>query len=681
MIKFLKFIPVQLTFFLILGILSGNYFSIQPLHLAVIFGILFLLFTSVYFYADKQFQTPFLFPILVFLLSFFIGLASITFKNQLNHKNHYSKSLNFYIEKPVTALILIENVLKSTNYYDKYEAEVYQLNGEKSIGKILVNIQKDIIKRQLQVDDRLAVKMVFTEISEPLNPCGFNYKKYLQQQQIHHQIYGNNSQFLLLKKTNQTVKGIAAKIRAEINLALIQYGFKNDELAVVNALLLGQRQNLTSELQQSYIGAGAIHILAISGLHVGIILLILTSVFKPIHYFKHGKLAASIIIITILWMYAIIAGLSPSVVRAVAMFTAIAIAMLVNRPSSTYKTLVISMFFLLLFNPYYLFEVGFQLSYLAVFSIVWIQPKLYHLWKSKFWFLDKTWQLLTVSAAAQIGVLPLSLYYFHQFPGLFFVSNLVIIPVLGIILTAGIVIIILSVLQIAPLFMVDAFIFIIRQMNHFVAWVANQEYFIIQQISMSFLLMVAFYALLFLGLKWTEKKVFYRFALVLISIVLLQMVFIYEKYGIQSSNEFIVFNQSKASTVGKRNGNEIRFDTSADSLKTFANFKTAYLVGAGLDEMRPSEKIKNLYYFKDETILIVDSLGIYRLNSVKPTIVILRQSPKINLERLLKYLNPKIIIADGSNYKNYMKDWEQTCLKNKTPFHNTLQKGAFILNK
>jgi competence protein ComEC len=159
------------------------------------------------------------------------------------------------------------------------------------------------------------------------------------------------------------------------------------------------------------------------------------------------------------------------------------------------------------------------------------------------------------------------------------------------------------------------------------------------------------------------------------------MVFIYEKYGIQSSNEFIVFNQSKASTVGKRNGNEIRFDTSADSLKTFANFKTAYLVGAGLDEMRPSEKIKNLYYFKDETILIVDSLGIYRLNSVKPTIVILRQSPKINLERLLKYLNPKIIIADGSNYKNYMKDWEQTCLKNKTPFHNTLQKGAFILNK
>ncbi|MDO9039361.1 MAG: ComEC/Rec2 family competence protein, partial [Lutibacter sp.] len=424
MIKFLKFIPAQLTFFLIIGILFENYFRLHPIELAVFLGVFILLLTSAFFYANKQFQTPFIFPALVFLLSFFIGFGAITFKNQLNNKKHYSKELQFSTNEPVSALITIESVLKSTNYHNKYEAEVFQLNGKKSIGKILVNIKKDSAINQFQVDDHLAVKMVFSEIAEPLNPYGFNYKKYLRQQQIHHQIYGDNSQFLSLKKTNQTVKGIAANIREKINVALIQYGFKNDELAVVNALLLGQRQHLTSELQQSYIGAGAIHILAISGLHIGIILLILTAIFKPLHYFKYGKMTATALIIVILWMYAIIAGLSPSVVRAVAMFTAIAIGMYVNRPSSTFKTLVISMFFLLLFNPYYLFEVGFQLSYLAVFSIVWIQPKIYNLWKPKFLILDKLWQLLTVSSAAQIGVLPLSLYYFHQFPGLFFVSNL-----------------------------------------------------------------------------------------------------------------------------------------------------------------------------------------------------------------------------------------------------------------
>ena len=681
MIKFLKYIPVQLTFFLIVGILFGQYFCIQPIHLLVVFGTLILLFTAAYFYANKQFQTPVLFPILVFLVSFCIGLGAITLKNQLNNKKHYSKQLQFSEDKPSFALITIESVLKSTSYYNKYEAEVTHLNGIKTIGKILVNIKKDSAISQFQVDDHLAVKMVLSEIAEPLNPYGFNYKKYLRQQQIHHQISGDNSQFLRLPNTNQTVKGIAANIREKINVALIRYGFKNDELAVVNALLLGQRQHLTSELQQSYIGAGAIHILAISGLHIGIILLILTTVFKPLHYFKHGKLMATALIIVILWMYAIIAGMSPSVVRAVAMFTAIAIGMFVNRPSGTYKTLVISMFFLLLFNPYYLFEVGFQLSYLAVFSIVWIQPKIYNLWKAKFWILDKLWQLLTVSAAAQIGVLPLSLYYFHQFPGLFFVSNLVIIPFLGLILTAGILIIALAVFQIVPQFMVDAYIFIIQQMNKFVGWIANQEYFIIQQISMSFLLMVAFYALLFFGLKWTEKKMFYRLALVLIAIVSLQTVFIFEKYKRESTDEFIVFNESKASTIGQRTGNSIQFSSSADMLKTDDNFKIAYLAGAELDEMLPSEKIKNLYTFNNEIILIVDSLGLYKFTSVKPTMIILRQSPKINLERLIKQLNPKIIIADGTNYKSYLKDWEETCLKNKAPFHNTLQKGAFILNK
>ena len=681
MIKFLKFIPAQLTFFLIVGILFGNYFSFPPIQLISVIGTLILLFSGVYFYANKQFQTPFFFPVLVFLISFFIGFFAITFKNEMNHKNHYSKIAQFSAEEPVSALIAIESVLKSTTYYDKYEAEVFQMDGKKATGKILVNIKKDSAKSQLRVDDRLAVKMAFNEISEPLNPYGFNYKKYLRQQQIHHQIYGENSRFLRLKKTKQTVKGIAAKIREEINLALIQNGFKDDELAVVNALLLGQRQNLTSELQQSYVGAGAIHILAISGLHIGIILLILTAVFKPLHDFKHGKIAATISIVIILWMYAIIAGLSPSVVRAVAMFTAIAIAMQVNRPSSTYKTLVISMFFLLLFNPYFLFEVGFQLSYLAVFSIVWIQPKWYNLWKPKFWLLDKVWQLLTVSMAAQMGVLPLSLYYFHQFPGLFFVSNLVIIPVLGIILTAGIVIIILSVFQMAPQFLVDAFIFVIKQMNHFVSWISQQEFFIIKQISFSLLLMMAFYALLFFGLKWTEKKVFYRFSLVLIAVILVQSVFIFEKYSLETTKEFIVFNESRASTVGLKTGNKIQFDSSADSLKSFANFKMAYLVGAGLNEMLPSEKIKNLYHFNNEIILIVDSLGIYNVNSLKPTMVILRQSPKINLDRLLQKLNPKIVIADGTNYKSYLKDWEKTCLKNKTPFHNTLQKGAFVLDK
>ena len=430
MIKFLKFVPVQLTIFLILGILIGSWVSFQPIHLIWIFCFLILLLILSYFRADKQFQHTIVFTLLVFSISFFIGVSSITYKSQLNSKLHYTNNSEFTTNNPISVFIKIQKVLKSTTYYNKYEAAVLQLNNQKVIGRVLVTVQRDSIENQLKVDDNLVVKTQFKNINVPLNPYSFNYKKYLQNQQIHHQIQLNWRQLKILPKNNKTIKGFASNFRNKIDEKLKNNGFKNDELAVINALLLGQRNSITSELLVSYAGAGAVHILAVSGLHIGIILLLLTFMFKPFHYFKNGKIVVTILIIIILWMYAIIAGLSASVVRAVSMFTAVTVGIHLIQRSNIYNTLVISMFFLLLFNPFYLFEVGFQLSYLAVFSIVWIQPKLYSLWNPKFWVLNKIWQLFTVSIAAQIGVLPLSLFYFHQFPGLFFLSNLVIIQFL-----------------------------------------------------------------------------------------------------------------------------------------------------------------------------------------------------------------------------------------------------------
>ncbi len=428
MIKLLKFIPIQLTLFLILGILTGSHYNFQVVFIVLIIGILQCLLLVVFFIANKQFTPTAIFGVLIHTLFFFVGIASITFNNQLNKGQHYSNNPAFNSDNPVSCVISIQKVLKSNLYYSKYEARIIQLENDRTIGKILVNIENDSIENYLNVDDQLMVKTVLKEIKRPLNPYVFNYKKYLQKQQIHHQIYIAKNQYVRILQPRITVKGIASDIRKKINKSLVKFGFKDDELAIINALLLGQRQSISNELQRSYSGAGAIHILAVSGLHIGIILMLLTFLLKPLHVLKKGKLIASILVILFLWMYAFIAGLSASVVRAVTMFTAVAIGMFLNRPSNVYNTLVISMFFLLLLNPYFLFEVGFQLSYMAVFSIIWIQPKLYNLWTPKFWIFNKIWQLFTVSVAAQLGVLPLILYYFHQFPGLFFLSNLVIIP-------------------------------------------------------------------------------------------------------------------------------------------------------------------------------------------------------------------------------------------------------------
>ena len=161
-----------------------------------------------------------------------------------------------------------------------------------------------------------------------------------------------------------------------------------------------------------------------------------------------------------------------------------------KRPTNIYNTLAISMFIILLFKPLFIFDVGFQLSYMAVFAIVSIDPYLYKLWKPKYWLIKVYWHTLTITISAQLGILPLSLYYFHQFPALFFLTNLLIIPVLGIILGFGILVILLAVLKILPPFLVSLFGGSIDVMNTIVDWVAKQEPFLFKDIPFNFLCVV-----------------------------------------------------------------------------------------------------------------------------------------------------------------------------------------------
>ena len=675
MIKFLRFVPIQLTFFLIIGILFGNFIDFKPIY--IIGSLVFLLICIAIFYvvSNKYFsKIIFIFTLLVFTTFVFIGIASITLNKEINNNRHYSNIQEFSEVVPLEAILKIKKELKPSAYFKKYEAIVKLINNEHCIGKILVNVKKDSTVKVLKVDDEILTTTQFFEIQNSQNPYEFNYRDYLKNQQIYHQVSISKESFLIKPNPKSTIYGIAANIRFQINKSLIKSGFKNDELALINALLLGQRQTISEDLLTSYTDAGAVHILAVSGLHIGIIFLFLIFIFRGLNSFKNGKLITAVLIISILWFYAIIAGLSASVVRAVAMFTALSVGLLLNKPSNVYNTLFISMFFLLLFHPFYLFEVGFQLSYLAVFSIVWIQQKLENLWVSKIWLFRKMWQLFSVSIAAQLGILPLSLFYFHQFPTLFFVANMLIIPFLGFILIAGIIIIILSICDVLPQALADFYIFILQKMNEITTFVSSIDSFIIRDISMSLLLMLAIYFVIILLFKWVEKKKYSRLMFVFFSIIMFQAILIYEKYERQSKKELIVFNSPRKSTIGLRNGDKITFTASS-----LGRITKSYLIGTGIKDITFFKQSTKVLNFKDETVLIVDSLGYYNFNSIKPTIILLQHSPKINLNRLIENVKPTIIVADATNYKSYIKFWEETSRKNKTPFYTTVKKGAYIL--
>jgi competence protein ComEC len=677
--RLLNFTIIKLTLCLIVGIIIGYAFNISISLTIYLSGFFLITLFISFLIAKKQFIKTVWFGILAFLLMLCIGISTTNFHNQKNFSNHYTYQLSTPNDSLKTITFGIREVLKPGNYYDKYVIDILKVDDNKTIGKSLLNIEKDSSEIPLKVDAIYVSKTAFKSLIHPLNPNQFDYKNYLEKKYIYHQLFVSNQSLLTVSSNIHTLFGFANNIRDYINSKLKSYNFESDELAIINALLLGQRQDISEEVYSSYTNAGAIHILAVSGLHVGIILLILSFTLKPLERFKHGKLIKTILLVIILWSFALIAGLSASVTRAVTMFSIVTIALNLKRPTNIYNTLAISMFVILLFKPMFLFDVGFQLSYLAVFAIVTMDPYLYNLWRPKNWFLDKYWHTLTITVSAQFGIIPVSLFYFHQFPGLFFISNLVIIPLLGIILGFGILVILLAVLNLLPQFIAVVFGYIIGLMNSFVGWVSKQEAFLFKDIPFNLLYVLASYLLIIFGISFLIKKRNIYLKLTLLSIIVFQSVFIYTNYN-KPQNKFIVFHKSRFSLIGNVVKNKIIVAYDFDSITSSENkIIKDYVVGNYITNIQ-KDSLESIYKLNKKTLLIIDSLGVYNVKSFHPDYVLLRQSPKINLNRLIDSIKPKYIIADGSNYKSYIERWKSICRKRKLPFHQTSEKGAFIIN-
>jgi competence protein ComEC len=670
--KLLEYLPFYFLICVIIGIFLQFYTNIWEYNFTYLIAFLFLFLICLYIFKRSKYRK--LFSIITLFFFVLIGVSTTFIHNPKNYTNYYEH----HISNNSGITLNINKVLKPGNYYHKFIADVIRVDTKKTIGNVLVNLKKDSISRHLKVDDRIFIASEFKDLIHPLNPYQFDYKDYLAKQYIYQQVFINRAEYKNLGKGSTSIFGLSAQFRNKIQTSLKKYSFNKDELSIINALLLGQRQDISKNLIESYTNAGAIHILAISGLHIGIILLILTYLFKPIERLNHGLLIKTILIVVLLWMFTFIAGLSASVVRAVTMFTFVAIGESFKKKRIVEYSLISSMLFLLLIKPLFLFYVGFQLSYLAVFGIIWVQRLLYNLWIPKFWILDKFWSLLTVSIAAQAGILPISLYYFHQFPGLFILSNLIIIPFLGGILIGGILVIILALFNSLPQVLVYLYGLIISLMNKTVGWVSNQESFLLKEISMSLTEMILWYFVIVFSYQLIINKKAKQLIYLLTSAVVLQVSLIYDENNHQTKQEVIVFHKSRKNLLDLRNGNEIQVLHSLDSSKINSEkIIKGYRINQNI-ESTFSNNIPNILNFNSDTVLVIDSLGVYNL-TLKNPIVVLTHSPKVNLNRLINTLKPKQIIADGSNYKSYINRWKVTCNKQKTPFHYTGENGAFIL--
>lgn len=667
--KFIKFPIVPILGGFSIGILIQYYVPITLVYILIGLVINVICFCVGYFINIKKKVNSLFFESFVVLLYLNLGVFSSYFNVQMNLKTHIS---NFISEKNIVQGVVSEK-LKSTIYYDKFILKAEHINEQNCIGKILLYVPKQQ-KTEIEVGNKIKVFETPKLLQNALNPNQFDYSKYLKNQNVFHEIKIKKTNTIYVSKDTNFYFYIHL-IKSKLLKSYDVKSFKKDNYNLLMALVFGEKTELSKEISNSYTQAGIIHILAISGLHIALIYGIILWLTKPLLRFKKGRLYVFLFSLSVLWFYAILAGFSASIVRAAVMFSVVALAKIVNRQSNIYNSLAVSALLLLVYNPNYLFDVGFQLSFAAVLSIVIFQPLVKKFSYSKHIIILKIKELLLISLVAQIGVLPLTLYYFGQFPLLFLLANLIAIPLSSLILILGLVLIPFNLLfPKAATYLSVVVNFLIETMNAFTTWIVKFDIFIIKNIAFHEALVLLLYLIIAAILYFVYFSKVQNLKPILLSILIFQLVYFFLNSNEKNNNEFGVFNSMKNSLFVATKNNESVFYTD-----DFANSKSSietYTRGKFVKNYR-IEPIKNAYIFKKK-ILCIDSLGVYNTKQ-KPEIVVLIQSPKINLNRLISTIKPEQIIADGSNYKSYIKLWKATCQQEKIPFHATTEKGFYRL--
>lgn len=665
------FISVKLSSALILGILIGRFFEISIVSSFLILGLSFLLVVLLYIF--EPYRTGIYFGLSILLATNNLGMLAVSLAQPALWPDHYSKAV--ITKNPIWELQL-SRVLKSSTFSERYLFEVHSVNGIESRGTLLASVKKDAQLLTYKVDDVLHYWGPIRPISPPANPHQFAYDQYMATLGVYDQIQLKADNNLKRSTGPNTLRGKAAAFQTFILRTLENTSIEKRELGVLRAILLGQRNNLDSAIYEDYQNAGAAHILAVSGLHIGILLLILQALFKPLMAIRHGPFLRMGLVVFALWSYAFFTGLSPSVVRAVTMFSFIAYALFLNRPTSIVNILALSVFSILLIHPMFLFQVGFQMSYAAVFAIIWIYPILMKLWNPRHWFLKKSWQLFSVSLAAQAGVLPISIYYFHQFPGLFFLSNILIVPFLGILLGLGLLVILLSAINMLPNSVALFYNFLLKTMNDVVQWVGQQEQFLFDGLSIDPITLILGYVLLYFVVHVIQQRRFRSVLKIAICVFSIQLWTFYRAISSSQKEGLIIVQQVANTGLLYQKGRTLQVMTN-DSTR-LASLADNYVTKEFLGSIQFSP-IPNSFSLVNQQWIVLDNSAIIPPKTEKPHIILMTESPRIHLERLLANSQLELVIADGSNYTSDIARWKRSCIKFGLPFYATSEKGAYLL--
>ena len=601
------------------------------------------------------------------------------------HSNSSRQPTYFFDELDLFYLVQIEDPpIEKINSF-QILVSVLQNETKLSTGKALLYLKKSNLSAELKHGDKLIIRNKFNPILGNNNPFEFDYKRYLKIHNIHHQAYLIDHEWKYKSNTNTGIYSMILSLRKKLDGWLSNSMLSTRNKKVAKALFLGEKEFLDDSILKSFSSAGAMHVLAVSGLHVGIIMLILQFVCKPVKKIKNGNLIYTTIVISGVWFYALITGFSPSVIRAALMFSFIVFGMGLQRQNSIYQSIFVSAFLILIFNPFSLFKVGFQLSYLAVLGIVYFQPKIYKTLYFKYKIADYLWQITSVSIAAQIATFPLGLYYFHQFPNLFLISNIIVIPLAGILLSLGFIYFILhfiSPVKVILEYLLDiAFSFL----NSSVAWIEKIPNSILWGISIHWAEVIFIYALIasitFGFVKRSKRFIF----LSLIGASLFLGLQFYEQHKISNQLQLVCYNIRKDFALDIFNGTENTFISTAsiaeDESKLLFHIKHNWFHNRG--NKAPAQNV-NIESVENIIVRLGENKNLSIINSYKKPLpvtqyVILYQIDYLSPMALDAWIKNKTILILHPDLKRQVKHF---CKENYPGalLYDIRKNGAFQLN-
>lgn len=695
---------IRLIIPLIIGIIFQSKFNLEISYYLYVVPISLLLIYIVLNSVKQIYQKynfSFLSGIYFYIILFFLGILLVdnkTTNELINQQNGYIVGEVSEIpqekEKSIKTIIKITNIFNGKDWVN-------------SDGKAIIYLEKNVKSKKLNVGDRIVFSPNFNKISNKNNPNEFDYKSYLLYHLISQQAYLKSDNWKKISPDiNYNFQVLSQKLRSKLLNIYKKLNIVDDEYSVLSALTLGYKDKLSENVKSWYSKSGAMHILAVSGLHVGIIYLILNSLLFFMNKCKICMVFKIAIIIILLFSYAFIIGLSASVLRASLMFSFVAIGTVFKRTTSIYNTLAASAIILLLINPYLVFDVGFQLSYLAVISIVFFQPKIFNLFHVKNVILRKIWALISVSIAAQIGASPIAVYYFHQFPSYFLLTNIIVIPLTAIIIYLAIALFAFSQVPIIAKYISLALTYVLKSLNFSVKNIENLPYSTIQNIYLSPLDLMLVYLSVIIFSVFIINKRFRSFKLGLISIIILLGVFITEKNINYKNKRVIIYNIDKISAynfIDKTDNVLISdFNDKSDKKSLMFYIKNNWLaMGLANEKIVDLKKLNPQYIFTN--LLKVDNRNIFikdkfinfygkrflilndkiydNINYTKKLnldYIIIANNTKVDIKDLIKNYNFKQIIIDSSNSKYRVDKIIKACNVNNIKYYNVSKEGAFV---